>query len=305
MDLGLYTTIHPGTRPFLQEWYASVRAQTDPDFELWVGLDGLSIEEACSAIGHHPSDTVWVESEAGDTPAQVRERAWRDLCAELDAVVLVDADDLLLPERIERARKSVQEYEGAGCALRLVDEARTDLGLILPPETYASVEAALPSFNIFGLGNSAYRTDLLAQSLPIPVDVTLIDWYLSTHAWLQGASLTFDKTVQMEYRQHEHNMLPLLPPFSTEGVKRATVIVRDHFQTMCTHRPKGTLHDRWSSLKQRTNQVECFAQQVLTDAEFLKQYTARLNRLEPLPLWWSCVAHPDLENFWMDTTDLK
>ncbi len=39
--VALCTTIYPGVEAYLPDWYRSVRAQTDRDFQLWVGLDGI------------------------------------------------------------------------------------------------------------------------------------------------------------------------------------------------------------------------------------------------------------------------
>ena len=44
MTLAVYTTIYSGVEPYLSDWFRSLRQQTDREFELWVGLDGLTIE---------------------------------------------------------------------------------------------------------------------------------------------------------------------------------------------------------------------------------------------------------------------
>ena len=38
--IALYTAVYPDAAPFLDAWYASVEAQTDRDFDLWISLDG-------------------------------------------------------------------------------------------------------------------------------------------------------------------------------------------------------------------------------------------------------------------------
>lgn len=298
MNLAVYTTIHPGTRPFLEEWFRSVRSQTDTDVSLWVGIDEVAEEEACSIMGGCPDVVHWVQAEEGDTYAQVRERAWRALIPHADAVVLTDADDVLLPGRVAHARRHLAGHDGVGCGLRLVGPEGSNLGATMPPDQYAHPAKALPEHNIFGLSNAAYRTDLLAACLPLPEDVVLIDWFLATQAWLRGASLSFDPTVQMKYRRHDENMLPLLPPFSAEEIRRTTVVVRKHFQVVEEHVPAGAPEERLSMLKQAARRAERFAERALGDPEWLEHYTEQLNRLDPEPLWWSCVAHPTLQSLW-------
>ena len=51
MVLALYTTIYTGVRAFLPDWYRSVQAQTDRDFQLWIGLDGIEPNEIEAVIG--------------------------------------------------------------------------------------------------------------------------------------------------------------------------------------------------------------------------------------------------------------
>jgi hypothetical protein len=301
MDLAVYTTIHPGTLPFLDEWYASLNAQTDTDFALWIGIDEVRVEQACSEMGAHPDDANWVQADPEDTPAQVRERTWRILVPEVDAVVMVDADDVMHSDRINSARRQIRQHDGVGCALRMVGEDRRDLGYIMPPERSASVEKAFPRYNIFGLSNTAYRTGVLEQCLSVPNDVVLIDWYIAMLAWLRGDDLAFDRTVRMKYRQHRSNTLSVLPPFTPKGVEEATEVVQNHFQAVEQNVPSDALEDRWEATKREAQRVNDFADHI-ADPESLHRYTQKVNQLSPIPLWWACVAHPNLESLWKNKT---
>jgi hypothetical protein len=294
VDLALYTTIHPGTRPFLEAWHRSFQSQTDTDVSLWIGIDEMTVREACSIMGVRSDWAHWIRAHKDDSPAQVRERAWRSLIPHADAVVLTDADDLLLPNRVSQARRALEEHDVSGCALRLVDSEGNDLGMTMPPEQYAHPTSALPSHNIYGLSNAAYRTELLEECLPLPDDVVMIDWFLATQAWLRGASLSFSRTAQMKYRRHEENTLPLLPPFELEGIRRATTVVQNHFRLVLKTLPPEAPDDRQSALKQAARRVQAFARCAFNDVRWLRRYTDRLNQLNPSPLWWSCVAHPNL-----------
>ena len=81
----------------------------------------------------------------------------------------------------------------------------------LPPR--AEPEMCFPRNNVFGLSNSAFRSDLLRRCLPIPADAVLVDWFLATRAWLMGARMAFDPEVEMDYRQYGGNMARVGPPF--------------------------------------------------------------------------------------------
>jgi hypothetical protein len=303
MDIALYTTIHPGTRPFLKEWYESVRAQTDSAFDLWIGIDELTVGEACTIIEEEP-EARWVEAKDNDTPAQVRERAWWALIPKTDAVVMVDADDVMHPERVEAARQQIKHHDGGGCALRLIGEKGESLDHRMPPESFSSAERALPKYNIFGLTNSTYRTDVLESSLPIPSDVILVDWYIATMAWLRGDDLAFDRSVRMDYRQHEDSTLSVLPPFTPEDIRIATDVVQNHFKRVLQNLPSEPISDRLEVLRRAWKRINSFADQI-SDVQWLRSYTRHLNQIAPTPLWWACVAHPSLDSLWKKTISVE
>src|SRR5271170_5440975 len=97
--MAVYTTIYPGVEMYLPDWYRSVREQTDQDFQLWIGLDGIEASAVETAIGTH-LDVVWVPSEPGNTPARIRQRSLAQIVEDFDVVVLVDSDDILHPTRV-------------------------------------------------------------------------------------------------------------------------------------------------------------------------------------------------------------
>src|SRR5208337_1014599 len=105
--IAVYTTIYPGVEVYLPDWYHSVQAQTDHDFQLWIGLDGIEASDVEAAIGTH-LEAVWVPSEPGNTPAQIRQRSLQQIVEGFDAVVLVDSDDVLHPTRVASARAALQ-----------------------------------------------------------------------------------------------------------------------------------------------------------------------------------------------------
>jgi len=81
--LALYTTIYPGVERYLRDWYRSVLAQTDQTYQLWIGLDALDIRSVVNAMGGEPKAT-WVMAEPGETPAQIRQRAFEQITAVCD-----------------------------------------------------------------------------------------------------------------------------------------------------------------------------------------------------------------------------
>ncbi len=297
MTLALYTTIYPGVEAYLADWYRSVLEQTDRDFELWIGLDTMERQAAEEALEADPGAT-WVPSRPGDTPASLRHRALAQIAERFDAVILVDSDDVLHPSRVSTAREMLHASELAGCALRLVDEFGSPLGITLELPRWAEPEDVFPRNNIFGLSNSALRCSLLRRCLPIPATAVLVDWFLATRAWLLGAELAFDDSVEMDYRQHKRNMAKLLPPFDVEQVVRDTGRVREHFRLLKDSRLDGAIVGRVANMKEVATDIEAFYEQVVLDQSLLEKYVHALNALEISPLWWSSVANPALRHLW-------
>lgn len=295
--LAVYTTIYPGVEEYLPEWYRSVQAQTDQNFQLWIGLDGIEAGIVETAIGAQLK-AVWVPSEPGNTPARIRQRSLEQIVEDFDAVVLVDSDDILHPSRVAGARTALQTSELAACALRLVGQHRQDLGTTLTIPEQAAPNDILPRNNVFGFSNSAYRSELLRRCLPIHEDIALVDWFLATKAWLMGAKLHFDPFARMEYRQHDANIAPIRFPFDANQVIRDTKKVLHHFHFLQTLPMENVLPDRWAQVQEAATDVQLFSEHVVSQPKSLENYVRNLNVLDPRVVWWWDVAQPALQWMW-------
>src|SRR2546422_8752101 len=98
------STLFPYTTLFRSQ------TQTDRDFDLWIGADGLTPEAATEAIGVAPSAS-WLQARNGDTPARLRTAALERLVSEYPAVVFVDSDDVLHASRVAAARGGVPQHD--------------------------------------------------------------------------------------------------------------------------------------------------------------------------------------------------
>jgi hypothetical protein len=304
MTLGVYTTVYPGVEEYLRDWSSSLAAQVDRDFDLWVGVDGFEVESINRLIAYD-GPAVWISAGPGDTPASLRDKAFGRMVEACDAVVLVDSDDILHPTRVESARRMLQRYDLVGCGLRLVDEHKRSLGAELALAPGADADSAFPRTNVFGLSNSAFRSELLRKCLPIPPGVELVDWYLATRAWLAGSRLGFGREAEMDYRQHPGNMVRVLPPFEEARVAHDTERVREHLRFVLEQDMAGARGDRLDALRVFGLELEVFHQRVVLDQPVLTHYVSELDRAPaPLP-WWSWVANPGLRHLWTSTEDMS
>ncbi|MGA8151685.1 MAG: hypothetical protein WB952_12095 [Terriglobales bacterium] len=297
MTLAVYTTIYPGVEPYLPDWHRSLCEQTDQEFQLWIGLDKLSMISVKTTVGSNLKAN-WVVADSGCTPAQIRQKVLSQIVETCSQVVLVDSDDLLHPSRVAAARESLKHSELAGCALRLVDQQGEDLGLTFGLPQQLEPENIFPRNNVFGLSNSAFRSDLLRRCLPIPASTILVDWFLATRAWLLGARLAFDPMPRMDYRQHPTNTARVRLPFSRDQVVSDTALVRQHFQLVLAEPPRNLVAHRYDALMATTSEVEKFHQQIVLCPRKLDAYVEALNALHPALIWWTSVAYPTLGDMW-------
>lgn len=305
MKVALYSTVFPAVLPFVGSWYHSVLRQEDQAFTVHLALDGVSPADVAEAVGG-TIEAEFTTAARGDTPALVRQRAWTDLCDRFDLVVMVDADDVLHPSRVAGAIQALESADVDACALRLVDREGRPLGATLGPgagRTMGDCAAWLPYRNLFGLSNTAYRTDYLRRWLPLPPDITAVDWYLATRACWDGATLTFDPVPRMDYRQHGRNIGRVLPPFDGAYLERATEVVLRHQQALLSLPLDAAGAAVRRGIARRVAEVKAFSD-AMRDATRRSDYLEAIN--EPrraVYAWWEVVAMPELETLWTNEVE--
>jgi hypothetical protein len=254
-----------------------------------------------AAMGGEP-DAIWFRGQGGDTPGSLRQRALKEVVRRHSAVVLVDSDDVMHPSRVETARSMLADHDMVACALRVTDESGRSLGATLSPPPNVAPDDVFPRTNVFGLSNSSVRSSLLERCLPIPDAAVLVDWFLSTRAWLFGARLAFGERAEMDYRQHGNNTARVRPPFSEQQVAEDTDRVRDHFRLVLGSELGEALPARLQQLQAAAADVELFRERVVLEPDRLSRYVGALNAEDSTAslIWWAWVAHPALRHMWVN-----
>ena len=289
----LYSTCYRDIEQYIAQWSASVAAQTDREFAIYVGLDDIPPEEALALIGPDLKPRFYA-APAGASPAEIRNGAFAAICREFDAVIMTDMDDVMLPTRVERAKASLADADLACCAMLLADSECRPTGAWFDPGDEVD---RLLSRNVFGLSNTAYRTDLLSRCLPIPAECVLVDWLVATRAWTLGANISFDHTPGMLYRQYDHNIARVVPPFSWENVRRAANLILGHYRILAGEAARRYPHLA-GDIQSRMALIIGFMNVLEADPTVRRHYVEELNQLPQTHVWWEFVAHPRLENVW-------
>ena len=293
--LAIHATVYRAALRFLGDWYQSVRAQSDTDFDVWISLDDVTEREVFAIIGE-PAHVTWRMAPPNATPSAVRQDALAAMVDAYDGIVAADIDDVMLPSRVAASRASLDDADITACALDVIDESGRDLGVVFVPPADLRLDTMLPRWNVFGFSNVVWRTDMLRRCMPIPASCRLFDWLLTTRAWSLGARLAFDRTPRMRYRQYGANTAAVLPPFSVEQVRDATSRVLDHYR--CVLESSWQLAEPYrSQIVAARDRCRIFADAVASP-ERLASYVRALNSLPPRYIWWWSVANPELEHLW-------
>ncbi|MCF8026061.1 MAG: hypothetical protein K9K82_11320 [Desulfobacteraceae bacterium] len=292
MHVSVVTAIYPAVLAYLKDFAESLENQTDSDFELWIGLDGLEEKDIQKAVGRKIA-AHFVAAPKNATPAMVRNTVLQQALQNCEAATLVDADDILMESRVAAAKASAAGSDLTAAAMRFVDAAANPVEGFFDPDRG---DPRLAYNNVYGFSNTTWRAEVLMRCLPVPAECVLMDWFAATLAYYRGASIGHDPDPRMYYRQHADNIASVLPPFSKRQIARATRIVLGHYDlTLQTLSEQG--FDQLRELFAARAQTARFAD-AIADPALLEKYVDALNALPARHVWWSCVAHPDLEDIW-------
>jgi hypothetical protein len=295
-NIGLFTTAYPEGKQFLPDFFASLSSQTDKNFDLWIGLDRIHRVELDEFISNDYSVT-FLERKNNESNISLRQRAIEQMIQQFKGVIFVDSDDILAPTRVSAGRSSLEHYDVYGCAMKIIDERGADLRISFHMPSNCHIPSLLPRFNIFGMSNTCYSSKILKLCLPFPIDCVLLDWFVATRGWAHDARMYFDPVTRMSYRQHSSNTARVIPPFTEEQIIKSTNLVLQHYNLVLSNIPELPSSKRFL-IENAQKYVELFNSSIKKSQMIFKEYIRSLNQLQTEHIWWSCVAHPDLEAIW-------
>jgi hypothetical protein len=221
-------------------------------------------------------------------------RALRRLTEEHDAVVLVDSDDTLMPDRVRAARSAIGDAQMVACALELMDERGSRLHRSFTAPVPEMASAQLPRANVFGFSNTVCRSEILRRCLPNSPDVELMDWHVATRAWLLGAALRFDPRPYMFYRQHDRNTAGVAGPYSVERMRADIPRVLRHYQYLLASDLTDAIDERLSRVTEAYARLADYWERARGASAMLDEHVASLDFNGRVPMWWEWVTAPVL-----------
>lgn len=294
--VAVYTVLYPASIGYFEEFWRSLAPQLEEGFDAYISLDAVTVDEARALMGDG-AGARFLPASPGSTPAEIRVAALAQLTDSYDGIVLVDADDVLLPGRVAAAAAALESVDVYACAMRVVNEALRPIEELVFAPSATQVEALPDSaelfarVNVFGFGNGAYRSEVLARGLDVPSDTLMVDWLVASRAYLAGAAFEFDLEPRMLYRQHGRNSAGVLPPFEAPRIVRDARRVADHHTKLLEGRHETVREVAPFERARRLS--EGFAAWLEIDRH-AASYAERLAHVKRRPwLWWEHVAALD------------
>ena len=154
--------------PYYKEFMLGLSSQIDRDFDVY----------------HSTSEG------ANDTLGKIVQ--------EYDAILCLDVDDIPEPALINVAKTCAKKYDITGFGMKLVNEDNEAYGRF-------GKMVDIKDYNVWGFGNTVWKSDVMADILPVDFDCATPDWEAVTRAWNNGAHLHFERLPLIRYRQYGQN----------------------------------------------------------------------------------------------------
>tara|TARA_A100001037_G_scaffold305127_2_gene344140 strand:+ start:7274 stop:8191 length:918 start_codon:yes stop_codon:yes gene_type:complete len=292
----LCTSVHSGSIYYLNAWWSSVINQTTHDFDIVISVDGFDFDLDKFLKGHEQFNIQLFYFNYGRTISEIRNKIIEYCSENYDKVIFVDTDDVLDKYRVAKSLDSLDAFDFTFCKTYLIDEKGNSLPWMLKKNSSIN---DICEFNSFGLSNSNYKSYVLKEILPIPKNCEIIDWFISTFAFLYRYKFAYIDETFMKYRIYAQNVTKVIPPYNLNDLNIKTKYVLNHFDfimNILAKTSKNVFENDIEIFKQRHQLVQNFYFKFFNDIEYAKNYVNLLNKyyLENNVReisWWNVVAN--------------
>lgn len=297
--LAVVSFVYPEVKGCIKDFFASIAAQTEKGFSLWIYDDGCGLSR--SDLWFSPRSRLIKVS--GMSPIEIRYKALQDLSSEFEWVIFIDSDDLMRSNRVEAILAGIELHNDAGVvqhALSVFDSnglfldgfARVDIA-----ENLSRVGALNLHFNIYGMSNVAYHARIL-RGMPELPEIIAFDWLLASYAQLNGEKFVHLNDDLTFYRMHVTNVSRFIKPFDMGHIISSLHPVRAHMTALSRLAVSFESSTLTAEIAARTREINDFERNLTASPEIGETYLTELNGGGPVPGWWWHVAN----NWAMDKT---
>jgi hypothetical protein len=284
MRTAVLTFVYPGFEKYFAAFAVSLRAQTDPDFDLLIFCDGVA--EAPDHFRSAAFRVIWCQGIG--SIAALRKQGIRWAVEQgYEAIIFADCDDFFSENRVAESKTGLKSsdlifnelvlfYNGSCKAIPL-------LGRRFSAE-HRIVESTLFDMNCLGLSNTAVLARAVVSDLDrISSDITMFDWNIFVRLLKKGGAAIFHPNAVTYYRQHDSNIAaPLL--LSDKQIMKGVEVKAQHYRSLA---------DLGRPYAGRAEDFEVLLSGIRSDCKFMHSYFESVRRFAPpLPLWWEAIKLP-------------
>jgi len=279
-------SVFPEIREYINDYFLSIKNQTNKHFTLLVLSDHLDVESLKEA----PDDCIVLDVPDGFNPIQVRllgikyakENGYENL-------IFSDGDDYYSDNRVELTLDELNRSDFVVNDIKPVNKH----GNLIPVELNLYVDDPYTSYkdildyNLFGLGNTALKVELL-DNLDVPKSNVAMDWWLYTILLINGAKGKFIHSATSFYRQTNINIVGMKKLLDKDrllyGIDAKTI----HYKSILEYSKKCRLDFAVEDYSKKLEEMKALSNAV-ADKEFGEFYINVINaNLDQIYKgWWS------------------
>jgi hypothetical protein len=289
----LLTVLHAGSARYFDAFLAALDAQTDLDFELLILNDAASWPESTAATAQRrmaelPFRWRWVD--VAGSIVEIRKRGLSILREQrpADAVIFIDSDDLMAPNRVEICKANLKPKEVLVNELILFGEEQVPCALLKHRfvDRQELQLADVTHSNCLGLSNTALLVeDVTRRFQEIPDDTIAFDWAFYTGLLHDGCQARFISGTSTWYRQHADNSASLID-MDDARILRSVLVKAQHYRYV------AGFDTGFSKLETGFHQLQS---KLAEDGAFRRAFCAHMRATTPaFPQWWENAR------IWMD-----
>lgn len=175
MKLVVWANIYEGLNDdYLNDWRKALGRQLDMDYEiLYSSLEGANV-------------------------------CLKNAVENYDAILCLDVDDIPEQALIHIAKINAGKHDVTAFGMKMVDEKNENVTGLFGRVVDVS------KHNVWGFGNTVYRSDILKRLLPIDFTVAQPDWETAKKADGLGADMHFERLALIRYRQYSSSQANLV-----------------------------------------------------------------------------------------------
>ncbi len=230
----LIGVVFPENRSFLSDYFASIKFQDTSEFDILILNDGLK----GNFIFNDNRITI-INIQEKTTPAKIRMKGIRYALENgYKNLILSDSDDYFSSNRVSVSINELKNNDFVFNELCVVNSKKK----IIQRSLYEKfLKHDLQNLqldylkiidrNIFGLGNSSVRTNVLKE-MSIPDDIIAVDWWVFSVILLNQSKGSFVNEAITYYRQHENNIVGARNQLNILQLTNGIIVKKIHYKNL-------------------------------------------------------------------------